>query len=74
VTRKDRFRKDSPGCDSECVPVDYLAHHEADRKLRAHLGVCTEEELLDALFFTAGSIRSKRHIKHPLDGGSVKVS
>lgn len=30
-------------------PVDYLAHTETDRRLRAHLGCETEEELLDRL-------------------------
>ncbi len=30
-------------------PVDYLAHAETDRKVRAHLGCESEEELLDRL-------------------------
>ena len=31
------------------LPIDYLAHPETDARLRKHLGVTTENELLDAL-------------------------
>ena len=46
------------------VPVDYLAHHETDRKLKEHLGIETEVELLDALgsdfFYLPGRDLSQR--------------
>jgi len=31
------------------IPVDYIAHHETDRRMKDYFGVQKEEELLDAL-------------------------
>jgi uroporphyrinogen decarboxylase len=49
MTSKERFlaacRHETP----DRVPIDYLADPQADRRLREHLGVESEEELLDAL-------------------------
>ncbi|MEI8205892.1 MAG: uroporphyrinogen decarboxylase family protein [Kiritimatiellales bacterium] len=45
-------------------PVDYLAHYKTDEKLKAHLGVSTEIELLNALgadfFYLPGRDLSQR--------------
>jgi len=49
MTAHDRFRAACAHRASDRTPVDYLAHPEADRKLRAALGVTTERELLDRL-------------------------
>jgi uroporphyrinogen decarboxylase len=49
MTSKERF---NAACDFRCLetpPVDYLAHAETDRRLRAHLGCGSEAELLDRL-------------------------
>lgn len=45
----DRFRAACEHRAADRLPVDYLAHPETDRKLRAALGVTTERELLDRL-------------------------
>lgn len=45
----ERFRAACEHRTSDRPPVDYLAHPETDRKLRAALGVTTERELLDRL-------------------------
>lgn len=49
MNTRDRFRATCEHRASDRPPVDYLAHPEADRKLRAALGVTTERELLDRL-------------------------
>ena len=49
MTSRERF---SAACEFrrlDRLPVDYLAHTEADRRLRAHLGCKSEVELLDRL-------------------------
>jgi uroporphyrinogen decarboxylase len=45
----DRFQTACAHRFASRPPVDYLAHPEADRRLRATLGVATESELLDRL-------------------------
>jgi uroporphyrinogen decarboxylase len=49
VNAHDRFRAACEYCTSDRPPVDYLAHPEADRRLRAELGVTTERDLLDRI-------------------------
>lgn len=49
MTVHERFRAACEHRNSDRPPVDYLAHPETDRKLRAALGVTTERELLDRL-------------------------
>ncbi|MHB9124586.1 MAG: uroporphyrinogen decarboxylase family protein [Armatimonadota bacterium] len=46
---KERMNNSFTCADKACVPIDYLAHPETDRRLKAHYGVETERELLDRL-------------------------
>ncbi len=49
MTSHDRFQAACEHRTPDRPPVDYLAHPETDRRLRAALGVTTERELLDRL-------------------------
>ncbi|MFN0170278.1 MAG: uroporphyrinogen decarboxylase family protein [Bryobacteraceae bacterium] len=49
MTSAERFAACCNRTTLDRAPVDYTAHHELDRRLRAHLGVESEAELLDAL-------------------------
>jgi uroporphyrinogen decarboxylase len=49
MTSRERFRAACEHRTPDLPPVDYLAHPETDRKLRAALGVTSERELLDRL-------------------------
>lgn len=49
MNHQERFQKAfEHRCPDRC-PIDYLAHPETNRRLKAHLGVETEEELLGQL-------------------------
>jgi uroporphyrinogen decarboxylase len=74
VNSLERFRACCSRTAPDRAPVDYLAHHALDRRLRAHLGVSSEAELLDALgcdfFYLPGRDLSQREdflpfYKHP---------
>ncbi len=49
MTSHERFHAACEHRDPDRPPVDYLAHPDADRRLRAALGVSTERDLLDRL-------------------------
>ena len=49
MTSKERFNATCEFRKLDRPPIDYLAHAETDRKLRAHLGCESEVELLDRL-------------------------
>ncbi len=49
MTSRQRFEKACRHEAPDRTPIDYSAHPEADHRLREHLGIKTEEELLDAL-------------------------
>ena len=49
MTSKDRFLSTCRFESTDRPPVDYLAHPEADRKLKEYLKCKTEDELLEAL-------------------------
>ena len=49
MNSKERFLAACEHRRPDRAPIDYSAHAEADRRLREHLGIKTEEELLDAL-------------------------
>lgn len=49
MTSKERFATICNYQTPDRVPVNYLAHPEADKKLRIHLGCNSEKELLDAI-------------------------
>lgn len=49
MTSKERFDCACAHRAPDRPPIDYLAHYETDRALRAHLDVTSEVDLLDAL-------------------------
>lgn len=49
MNSRERFQACCQGKTLDRAPIDYLAHHELDRRLKTHLGVNSESELLDAL-------------------------
>ena len=49
VSSRERFYACCEGKTLDRAPVDYLAHHELDRRLKAHHGVDSEVDLLDVL-------------------------
>lgn len=49
MTAKERFTAACAFQQLDAPPVDYQAHYETDRKLKAFLGCASEEELLDYL-------------------------
>jgi uroporphyrinogen decarboxylase len=64
MNSRERFHACCRHATLDRAPVDYLAHHELDRKLKAHLGVDSEADLLDALgcdfFYLPGRDLSQR--------------
>lgn len=49
MNSRERFQACCQRKTLDRAPIDYLAHHELDRRLKTHLGVNSESELLDAL-------------------------
>ena len=49
MNSRERFQACCQRTTLDRAPIDYLAHHELDRRLKAHLGVSSEVELLDVL-------------------------
>jgi len=49
MSSKERFNAVCEFRKLDRPPIDYLAHAETDRRLKAHLGCESEEELLDRL-------------------------
>ena len=49
MNSKERFRRVCEHKKTDRFPIDYLAHPQADSKLKHYYGIETEDELLDKL-------------------------